>query len=73
MFGRPSLIATTVKAGLAIALISVAATNWISNGLDRSGLTQLAGDVTGEPLTTGALRERAASTRLDPCAAPKKP
>ncbi|HYF52657.1 MAG TPA: hypothetical protein VEA41_00170 [Salinarimonas sp.] len=73
MLGRSSLVATTLKAGIAIAVLSIVAANWLAGGLDRPGLSQLAAGATAEPATTGSLRDRAQAARLDPCVAPRKP
>lgn len=64
-----SLVAVTVKAVSAIALLSVMATHWLASNVDRAGLGRLAADATADPVTTGALADRAAATRLDPCTA----
>lgn len=73
MFDRSSLFSTTLKACVAIAALSILAANFLSGGLDRSGLRQLAAGAGDGPATTGSLPERAAAARLDPCVAPRKP
>jgi len=72
MFGKASIVANTLKAGVVIVALSVLAANWLSSGVDRPALSRLAADPGAEPTITGSLRERAAQTRIDPCAAPAK-
>ena len=72
MFGGekgPSLLKDTIKAGAIIAVLSVVATQWLSQGLDKQALQRLAADVAvgGDPVTTGSLRDAARASRLDPC------
>lgn len=68
-----SLVRTTIKAVLGIAVVSWLAAIWISSS-DGEKVARLAGLVgkgaVEEPLTTGSIGGRAGSTRLDPCALP---
>jgi hypothetical protein len=75
LFGRndrPLLIAT-IKAVVAIALLSVLATKYLADGsLDHSALSRLAGDAAtrkGEPTMTGSINR----LRIDPCTGAQKP
>ncbi|HEX8664768.1 MAG TPA: hypothetical protein VF744_12130 [Beijerinckiaceae bacterium] len=66
---RPLLMAT-IKAAIAIGVLSVLAAKYIADGFDQSGMTRLAAQAAkGEPTTTGSINR----VKLDPCAAPKKP
>lgn len=70
LFRRPS-VWTTLKAALAVAALSFAATEFLARGgIDQAGLGRLA-DVASQnvrdPVTTGSLAS-AAKLRLDPCA-----
>jgi hypothetical protein len=70
LFRRPS-VWSTVKAALAITVISLAATQFLSSShLDRGGMGRLAADAsrsTRDPVTTGSIAS-ANALRLDPCA-----
>lgn len=70
---RYGLIWTTVKAVVAIAVISVAATQFLSGSrLDRQGMGVLTAMISGpvrDPVTTGSIAS-ANQVRLDPCVAP---
>ncbi len=72
---RPSLIWTTVKLVAVVAGLSWLAANWVSS-TDREGLARLAGlagkGTVEEPSTTGSIAKRANSTKLDPCAMPRR-
>ena len=69
---RPLLLAT-VKAVVAIALLSLLATKYLADGsLDQSALSRLASDAAkgkGEPTMTGSINR----TRIDPCTGARKP
>jgi hypothetical protein len=75
LFRRPS-VWSTVKAALAITVLSLAATQFLSGSrLDRGGMDRLVADAsrnTRDPVTTGSIAS-AATLRLDPCAvAPRR-
>lgn len=71
-----SLLTWTVKAALAIGVLSLAATHFLAReGLDRSSLQRLAAESAArgrEPVTTGTLAKNAGDTKLDPCATPAR-
>ncbi|MBV9076255.1 MAG: hypothetical protein JO048_02085 [Methylobacteriaceae bacterium] len=73
---RPrSLVVTTVKAVLAVGLLSYAAASWLTGGFDQQHLSRLAFQVSRDvpdPVTTGSISDRARRTVLDPCAAPTR-
>jgi cytochrome c-type biogenesis protein CcmH/NrfG len=68
---RP-LLAATIKAVIAILVLSVLATHYLAEGaLDRPGLSRLAAESAkgkGEPTMTGSINR----VRIDPCAAPQR-
>lgn len=70
LFRRPT-VWVTVKAALAITVLSLAATQFLSSTrLDRGGMGRLVADAgrTGrDPVTTGSITTAAAGLRLDPC------
>ena len=70
LFRRPTVWAT-VKAAIAVTVLSVAATQFLSSSrFDRGGLGRLAADASRpvrDPVTTGSIAS-AANLRLDPCA-----
>jgi hypothetical protein len=72
--GRSRLVWTTAKVALAIAVLSVLATRWLSHGaLDQQGAVRVAlAGRADEPTMTGTLG-KARDVRLDPCAAPRRP
>lgn len=73
--GGRSLVGSTLKAAIAIGLLSTAAATWLSDkSLDRNSLSQLAADASRvpDPSVTGSLADRAAGARLDPCVAPPR-
>ena len=74
--GRPSLLAGTVKTVAAIGALSWLAGFWLSGAAhDQQTLTRLAANVSRgqvDPLTNGAIGQRANTTKIDPCAAPKR-
>jgi hypothetical protein len=72
LFGRNDrpLLKATIKAVIAIGVLSVLAAKYLADGLDQRGLTRLAAEAAkGEPATTGSINR----VKLDPCAAPRKP
>ena len=72
LFGRSDrpLLVTTIKAVVAIGVLSVLAAKYIADGFDQGGMTRLAAQAAkGEPMTTGSINR----VKLDPCAVPKKP
>ncbi|MGX5733441.1 hypothetical protein [Bosea thiooxidans] len=75
---RGTSVASLVKAGLGIAVLSVVAANVLSSqtkGLDKERLAQVSLAVSKrqpiDPLTTGSISRAASDTRLDPCALPR--
>lgn len=68
---RPSIAAATIKTVAAIGLLSWLAAGWLSDATrDHATLGRLAANISrgfDDPLTTGSITRRAASTRLDPC------
>jgi hypothetical protein len=69
--GRPALLLGTLKVAALIVGVFFLAANWLSAGpLDR-----LASHATGfeDPVTTGSIARAGNQTRLDPCAAPRRP
>jgi hypothetical protein len=72
LFGRDDrpLLKTTIKAVVAIGVLSVLAAKYLADGLDQSAMTRLAAQAAkGEPATTGSINR----VKLDPCTVPKKP
>ena len=75
---RP-LLAATIKAVIAITVLSVLATHYLAEGsFYQQTLTRLAAEATkpkkGEPTMTGSIISRqAGNTRLDPCTGAQKP
>lgn len=68
--GRPALLFGTIKIAALLVALSFLAANWLSAGrLDR-----VAGHAGYEdPVTTGSITHAGNQTRLDPCAAPRRP
>ena len=72
LFGRNDrpLLKTTIKAVVAIGVLSVLAAKYLADGLDQSAMTRLAAQAAkGEPATTGSINR----VKLDPCTTPRKP
>ena len=70
--GRARLAWTTAKVAVAVAFLSLFATEWLARGgLDRQGLARFVG-AAPEPTMTGSLAS-AKDIKLDPCATPKRP
>jgi hypothetical protein len=68
---RPALLIGTVKAAGLLIVVSVLAARWLAAGpLDR-----VASHAAGyeDPITTGSLARAGNQSRLDPCAAPRRP
>lgn len=74
---RTGLLVGTIKAAVAIAVLSVVATHFLAReGLDQRTLQRLAAESAAkgrEPVTTGSLAKGAAEAKLDPCAVPRRP
>lgn len=74
--GRPSILMTTLKSVLSIGLLSWLAGVWLSGvAQDQPTLARLASNVSkgqDDPLTTGSIANRAGSTKIDPCALPRR-
>lgn len=74
LFQRPT-VWVTVKVAIAITVLSVAATQFLSGShFDRGGLGRLAADASRsarDPVTTGSIGS-AANLRLDPCSTPSR-
>lgn len=69
--GRARLAWTTAKVAVAVAFLSLFATDWLSRGgLANGPLARLAGRP-AEPNMTGSV-VKAKDVKLDPCAAPKR-
>lgn len=72
---RPLLVGT-VKAAVAIGLLSFAASHWLSRqAFDQQGLARLVAGLTGgqsDPMSTGSIGERAQAAKIDPCAVPAR-
>jgi hypothetical protein len=73
---HPPLLTSTIKAVVAIGVLSVLASGWLSQGtLDHGTLGRLAADASRrgwEPTTTGSIIRSANNVRLDPCAADQR-
>jgi hypothetical protein len=74
---RP-LLAATIKAVIAIAVLSVLATHYLAeSSFDQQTLTRMAAEAMkskkGEPVMTGSINRQASNTRLDPCTGAQKP
>jgi len=73
LFGRNDrpLLITTIKAVVAIGVLSVLATKYLADGFDQHGLTRLASEASKgrEPATTGSINR----IKLDPCTTARKP
>jgi hypothetical protein len=70
LFGRNDrpLLITTIKAVVAIGVLSVLATKYLADGLDQHGLTRLAAEASKrEPTMTGSINR----VKLDPCTTTK--
>jgi hypothetical protein len=69
--GRPALLFGTIKVAALVVALSFLATNWLSAGR----LEHLASHAGGyeDPVTTGSIARAGNQTRLDPCAAPRRP
>ncbi len=79
MFGeegkkRSSLIESAIKTAVIIGGVSWLAASWISAAAERQTLARGAWQAShGEdPATTGSIGLRAATGRIDPCAAPQR-
>jgi hypothetical protein len=72
--GRSHLVWTTAKVAVAVAFLSVLATNWLSHGgIDQGRLARLAaGARFEEPTMTGTVA-KANQVKLDPCAVSRRP
>ncbi len=72
----PNLLAGTLKVGLAVAALGyLVAQSSFSERLDYKGLSRLAAEAARKlaaPAITGSVERSARSTRLDPCAAPRR-
>lgn len=73
---KRSLLGWTLKSVAIIAGLSWLASGWLASATrDQDTLARLAQNISRgvtDPLTTGSLAGKAASSRLDPCAAPKR-
>lgn len=69
--GRPTLLLGTIKIAALVVGVSYLAANWLS----AEPLDRVAGHATGfeDPVTTGSIARAGHQTRLDPCAAPRRP
>ena len=71
---RPSVLATTAKAALGVAVVCLVGAHWLASG--SAGRLEwrerLAAAGLFDPATTGSLRQ-GATVKVDPCAAPARP
>lgn len=72
--GRP-VFKRTLRAVAALGLVAYACGTWLAGSIEigPAGTVTVAGRMTdGDPVSTGSLGRNAASTRLDPCALPRR-
>lgn len=66
--GRRSMILFTLKATVAVGLVSYFSADWLTNGFDRAGLQRVvAAENRVEPAITGSLAGFDLGSRIDPC------